>query len=115
MATERTLKWEDMQSADDYLEARRNFTDEQASELGYPSAEVLRLSDNLRRIAGEWRQTKDGTLLIAYRETLYSMILKGYDVDTLPIEDQLPAEFMPELPPPSIRTAIIEAYRALPT
>ena len=113
MATKRILKWEDMGSHDAYLEERRHYTDEQARKLGYASAEVLRLFDQLSAIAGEWRTTKKTELVTQYRETLYAMILKGYDVDTLPLQDQLPAELMPDLPPGNVRSAILEAYAAL--
>ena len=113
MATKRVLKWEDMQSHEDYIEERRNYSDEHAHKLGYPNAEVLRLYDRLSQIAGKWRVTKDDKLVAEYRETLYAMILKGYDVDILPIQDQLPTELMPELPPPTVRAAILEAYDKL--
>ena len=55
MATKRVLKWEDMQSHEDYLKERSKYSDEQARKLGYPSAEVLRLYDHLSQIAGKWR------------------------------------------------------------
>ncbi len=115
MATKRILKWEDMQSHEDYLEERHSYRDEKARKLGYPSAEVLRLSDHLSQIAGEWRTTKDSKLVTEYQQTLYKMILKGYDVDILPIQDQLSTELMPELPPPPVRAAILQAYDKLTT
>lgn len=113
MATKRLLKLEDMKSREEYLAERQTYTDEQARKLGYPSAEVLRLSDDLTRLAGKWRRTKDDGLVLEYRQTLYEMILKGYDVDTLPVQDQLPEELMPELPPPTVREAIMRAYQEL--
>jgi len=115
MASKRILKWEDMQSADVYLAKRQTYTDEQARNLGYPNAEVLRLADELSHIAGQWRGTKDEMLIEKYRDILYAMILKGYDVDMLPIQDQLPSDLMPELPPPAVRMAIIKAYDDLKT
>ncbi|MEO1666685.1 MAG: hypothetical protein AAFU54_18755 [Chloroflexota bacterium] len=85
---------------------RRNYTDAQAQSLGYPSAEVLRLSDDLSALAGEWRNTKSDNVATRYRETLLTMILKGYDVDTLPVQDQLPEDLMPDLPHPRVQEAI---------
>ena len=41
------------------------------------------------------------------------MILKGYNVDTLPVQDQLPEDLMPELPPQTVRSAITQAYKEL--
>lgn len=113
MAAKRILKLEDMQSAEDYLEKRKHYTDEQARKLGYSNAEVLRLSDNLTRLAGKWRETKEDQVASQYRETLLMMILKGYDVDTLPIQDQLPTELMPEFPPQPVRKAIMQAYEEI--
>jgi hypothetical protein len=40
------------------------------------------------------------------------MILKGYDVNTLPIQDQLPDRLMPELPPEPVQAAIQRIYQA---
>ena len=95
MATKRhLLRPGDGISREELMEERRNYTDEQARKLGYPSATVLLLSDRLGEIAGKWRRTKDDALVPEYRATLYDMILKGYDVDTLPIQDQLPPELM---------------------
>ena len=113
MAAKRILTLEDMQSAEEYREKRRHYTDEQARNLGYPSAEVLRLSDDLTQLAGKWRETKDNQVASQYRETLLIMILKGYDVDTLPIQDQLPTELMPEFPPQPVRKAIMQAYEEI--
>ncbi|MEL7432614.1 MAG: hypothetical protein AAFN11_01585 [Chloroflexota bacterium] len=89
---------------------RRNYTDKQAQSLGYPNAEVLRLSDELSALAGEWRTTKSDNVASRYRETLLTMILKGYDVDTLPVQDQLPDDLMPELPHPRVREAIQKVF-----
>lgn len=113
MAAKRILKMEDMKSREEYMEERRNYNDETARKLGYPSVEVLHLSDHLREIAGEWRETKEASLISQYRETLLTMILKGYDVDTLPIQDQLPVELMPEIPPQPVRKAIMQAYEEI--
>jgi len=113
MAPKRFLTFEDQKSDKDYLAQRRNYTDEQAQALGYASAKVLRLADDLSKIAGKWRVTKDDLLVDKYQQTLYAMILNGYDVDTLPVEDQLPEELMPDLPPEKVRTAIKQAYESL--
>jgi hypothetical protein len=40
------------------------------------------------------------------------MILNGYDVDGLPIQDQLPDRLMPELPPKPVQMAIQSVYQA---
>jgi hypothetical protein len=40
------------------------------------------------------------------------MILNGYDVDGLPIQDQLPENLMPELPPKPVQAAIQRVYQA---
>ncbi|MCI0714028.1 MAG: hypothetical protein L0154_27985 [Chloroflexi bacterium] len=94
----RILKPEEEISHAELMEERRRYTDQQARQLGYPSAEVLHLSDRLSEIAGQWRTTKDNNLVIEYRQILYEMILKGYDVNTLPVQDQLPEELMPNSP-----------------
>lgn len=81
--------------------------------MGYPSAEVLRLSDDLTQLVVEWRETKDETVAIRYREILLRMILKGFDIDNLDMQDHLPEEHMPDLPPQPVRKAIIQAYREM--
>lgn len=88
----------DMKSVEQYKAERQSYTDAQAQNLGYPNAEVLRLSDRLSNIATQWRESKADTLVLTYQNILYQMIFKGYDVETLPIQDQLPPELMPELP-----------------
>ncbi|MEL6408074.1 MAG: hypothetical protein AAFR81_27135 [Chloroflexota bacterium] len=105
----RILTPEEMISREEFLEERRNYTDKQARALGYANAEVLRLSDKLTALAGQWRNTKDAHIAVLYRETLMTMILKGYDVDTLPVQDQLPKEHMPDLPPNPVLQAILQA------
>lgn len=99
----------DMQSQEEFLAERQNFNDEQARKLGYPSAELLRLSDKLGQLAGQWRRTKDQALVHEYGKLLLTMILKGYDVNQLDIEDCLPKEFMPEIPNARVREAIADA------
>jgi hypothetical protein len=111
MAAKR-LTWDDMKKPEDYDAERRQFTDERAQKLGYPSAEVLHLYDHLSKLAGEWRSTKSETVAHEYGKTLLDMILKGYDVDSLPIQDQLPSELMPEIPPSKVREAIAYALSA---
>ena len=88
-----------------------SLSDEEVKQFGYPNAKVLRLSYRLSEIAGQWRATKDDALVHEYTSVLYEMILKGYDVDTLPIQDQLPSDLMPEIPPKSVQLAIQNAYR----
>jgi hypothetical protein len=103
------LNQTDMQSQEEVFAERQNFNDEQARELGYPSAEVLRLSDKLGQIAGKWRRTKDQALVHEYGKVLLTMILKGYDVNQLDIEDRLPKELMPDIPNSRVREAIVGA------
>ena len=104
------LKWEDMLSNEDGRKERQHYTDEDAHKLGYPSIAVLHLADKLRVLAGKWRRTKEDSLVAEYHITLLQMILKGYDVNTLPIQDQLPDDLMPELPPETVQVAIRDAY-----
>ncbi len=106
------LIWEDMKPSDssDELEG---YTDEDARRHGYPSLEVMRLEYQLTKITGEWRRTKENSLVHDYKAVLYEMILKGYDVNILPVQDQLPDDLMPDLPPKPIQKAIIEAYQEM--
>jgi len=106
-----TLK--DQLTREEFLKRVQEYTDEDASRLGYPSADVIRLEIQLGELAGEWRETKDDKLASRYREVLLTMILKGYDVDTLPVQDHLPEEHMPDLPPQPIRKAIKDAYELM--
>ena len=107
----RRLKWEDMEPAG--LENELDgYTDVDARRHGYPSLEVMQLEYELTRIAGKWRSTEDDALVEEYERVLYKMILKGYDVNTLPIQDQLPDDLMPELPPPAVTAAIQQAIKA---
>jgi hypothetical protein len=108
MATKR-LKWEDMKPPGLDRELH-DYTDEDARKHGYPSLKVMKLEYELTRIAGSWRVSKRDSLVYEYKSVLYEMILNGYDVDTLPIQDQLPPELMPELPPPRVQAAIKQVY-----
>lgn len=103
------LTWEQMKSPEAVTAERQNYSDEKARELGYPSAEVLRLADHLSNLAGQWRSTREQAVVHEYGKTLLDMILKGYDVDGLPIQDQLPEDLMPEIPSQKVRTAIVGA------
>ena len=108
MATKR-LKWEDMEPPG--LEGEfENYTDEDARRHGYPSLKVMKLEYQLSQIAGEWRYTKADALIDKYKSVLYEMILHGYDVNTLPIQDQLPSRLMPEMPPKPVQKAIQSVY-----
>ncbi len=93
------LTWDDMKSPEQYEQWLNNITDEVAQRHGYPNAEVMQLEDKLGQIADKWRTTKDSTLVEEYKAVLYRMIERGYNVNTLLIEDQLPVDLMPELPP----------------
>jgi hypothetical protein len=103
-----TLK--DQITREEYLQRVNQYTNTDAIRLGYPSVEVLRLEIKLGEIAGAWRETKNAILVHEYKSVLYEMILKGYDVNTLPIQDQLPDRLMPELPPETVRSAIQRVY-----
>lgn len=104
MATKR-LKWEDMKPPGhgDELE---NYTDEDARRHGYPSLEVMQLEYRLTQIVGRWRRTKENALVHEYERILYKMILKGYDLNMLPVQDQLPEDLMPDLPSKAVQKAI---------
>lgn len=104
-----TLK--DQMTREEYLKRVNKYTDEDAIKLGYPSADVLRLEIRLGEIAGAWRENKTDELACEYKSVLYEMILKGYDVNTLPIQDQLPDRVMPDLPPQSVQQAIRKVYQ----
>ncbi|MEL7433953.1 MAG: hypothetical protein AAFN11_08390, partial [Chloroflexota bacterium] len=103
------LKLEDMKPSGLGCELE-NYTDADARRHGYISLDVMRLAYKLTEIAGEWRSTKEDALVQEYERVLYKMILKGYDLNTLPIQDQLPDDLMPELPPQSVQVAIKRAY-----
>ena len=109
----RILKPEDTKSREQFLKELANYTDEDAREIGYINADILRLEHQLTQIAGKWRRTKDDELVHAYRGVLYEMILFGYDIDTLPIQDQLPPELMPNFPPRSVLAAVLNVYATL--
>ena len=98
------LTWEDMKPAS--YSVVDNYTEEDARKSGYPSLKVMKLEYELTRIAGAWRETKRDSLVHEYKRVLYEMILNGYDVNTLPIQDQLPDERMPDLPPEPVQNAI---------
>jgi hypothetical protein len=100
----------DMKPAD--YSVLSKYTEEDAKNSGYPSLKVMGLEYDLSRIAGEWRNTKTDALVQEYKNVLYEMILYGYDVTTLPIQDQLPSEWMPELPPEFVQVAIKSAYKS---
>ncbi|MEL6408278.1 MAG: hypothetical protein AAFR81_28185 [Chloroflexota bacterium] len=102
------LTLDDMKPAD--YSVIDKYTDEDAKKSGYPSLEVMKMEYELTRIAGKWRETKEESLVHQYKGVLYEMIFKGYDVNTLPIQDQLPDALMPELPPQRVQVAIRQVY-----
>ncbi len=107
------LTMKDQLSREEYLQRVNQYTDADARKLGYPSAEVLRLEIKLGEIAGAWRYNQDDkSLVLEYERVLYKMILNGYNVETLPIQDQLPTKHMPELPPKPVQVAIQNAYHS---
>lgn len=111
MATNNPLKVDTQKTYQELIEKRSQYTDEQAQQLGYPSAEVLRMEDHLSQLAATWRTTKEDGVVKDYQLLLCQMILKGYDIDELEAQDYLPERFMPELPPQKIQTMLVEAYR----
>lgn len=108
------LTMADMKSLEQYKAELEHITDQQAHKLGYPSAHVLRLEDKLTDIAGAWRESKEEALVHEYKSVLYEMILHGYDVQTLPIQDQLPPEVMPQVPSARVQKAIQKALTTQP-
>ena len=111
--TKRRLTMADQMSREELMEKRRNYTDEDVRKFGYPSAEVMLLEDRLAEIAGAWRETKEDAWVNEYRDVLFLMMLKGYDVTALPIQYQLPSDKMPFIPPLSVTQAIVKAYNDL--
>lgn len=109
----RLLTMADQISHEELMEEIANYSEEDARKLGYPSLEMLHLEDKLTDIAGAWRGTKDEALIDEYRDVLFLMMLKGYDVTTLDIQDQLPSDKMPFIPPLSVTQAIVKAYSEL--
>lgn len=103
-----TLK--DQLTREEYLQRVARYTNADARRLGYPSADVLRLEIKLGELAGAWRTTKAPHLVHEYSSLLYRMILNGYDVNMLAVQDQLPQELMPVLPPEAVQTAIKQVY-----
>jgi len=87
------------------------YTEEDAHKSGYPSLKVMKLEYELTRIAGAWRETKNESLVYEYKSVLLEMILNGYDINTLPVQDQLPDELMPDLPPEPVQVAIKRVYQ----
>ena len=100
----------DMKTVEQHRAEMEKLTEEEVQRLGHPSKKVMRLEWRLSEIAGEWRYNKVEALVHEYKSVLYEMILNGYDVDSLPIQDQLPDELMPELPPKPVQMAIQSVY-----
>ena len=103
------LKLEDMRPPG-LVGALENYTDVDARRHGYISLEMMQLEYQLTQIAGKWRRTNEDALVQEYERVLYKMILKGYDVNTLDIQDQLPDNLMPDLPPEPVQAAIKRVY-----
>ncbi len=104
------LTMKDQISMEEHREKMLSLSDSKIKQFGYPSRKVLSLSYQLSDIAGKWRRTREDALVDKYKGILYEMILNGYDVRTLPIQDQLPEDLMPELPPENVREAIQREY-----
>ena len=100
----------DQISVEEHRERMLSLSDDEITEFGYPSKKVLRLSYQLSDLAGKWRRTKNDAIVPEYKGVLYEMILNGYDVNTLPIQDQLPRALMPDLPPKPVQMAIRSVY-----
>lgn len=99
------LTLDDIKTVEQYRAEMEKLTEAEIQRLGLPSKKVMRLEWRLGEIAGKWRKTKTDALVLEYERVLYKMILNGYDVDTLPIQDQLPDRFMPELPTKPVQIA----------
>ena len=107
------LTLDDMKTVEQYRAEMEKLTEEEVQRLGHPSKKVMRLEWRLSEIAGKWRSSQENEALVhEYKSVLYEMILNGYDVNTLPIQDQLPDALMPELPPEPVQTAIQRVYQA---
>ena len=104
------LTLDDMKSVEQYRAEMEKLTEDEVQRLGHPSKKVMRLEWRLSEIAGSWRDAKTDALVHEYKSVLYEMILNGYDVNTLPIQDQLPENLMPELPPEPVQIAIQRVY-----
>lgn len=106
------LTMKDQITVEEHRQRMLELSDDEVKKFGYPNAKVLRLSYQLSEIAGKWRDLKTDALVYEYKSVLYEMILNGYDVMKLSVQDQLPAEYMPELPPKPVQMAIQGVYQA---
>lgn len=107
------LTMSDQISVEEHRKRMLSLSDDEVKKFGYPNVKVLGLSYKLSEIAGKWRDNQDDDGLVhEYKSVLYEMILNGYDVDGLPIQDQLPEALMPELPPKPVQMAIQSLYLA---
>ncbi|MDQ7027139.1 MAG: hypothetical protein Q9P44_16460 [Anaerolineae bacterium] len=106
------LTMKDQITVREHRQRMLSLSDDEVKKFGYPNAKVLRLSYRLSEIVGKWRGVKTDALVHEYKSVLYEMILNGYDVNTLPIQDQLPEDLMPELPPEPVQAAIQRVYHA---
>lgn len=104
------LRKEDMLSDEQFRELVADTTEEQARNMGYPNLEVYHLEQQLSSVLGQWHKTKDEVWVREYKAVLYEMILKGFDVNKLDIQDQLPPALMPDLPPKEVLVGILESY-----
>jgi hypothetical protein len=96
-----------------FLVEIKNYTNEDIQELGYPTLELFRLELELEQIVTTWQQTNESSLLACYHGKFTEMILKGYDLDHLPKDAQLPIILMPSYPPMLVRIAILYEYKKL--
>jgi hypothetical protein len=67
----------------------------------------------LEQLVENWQQTNEDTLITRYHGKFVEMILKGYDLDRLPKEAQLPIILMPSYPPMLVRIAILYEYKKI--
>jgi hypothetical protein len=96
-----------------YLAKFQDYSNTNAQKLDYPNLEVFHLAHRFSYIAREWSKTKAQEFVREYGETLYTMLLKGYNIILLPVENQLPEELMTEMPQASVLAAIRQAYSDL--
>lgn len=77
---------------------REHMTDETAQAMGYPSAKVWFMEDELAKLAREWHRTHDETVLSEYHKLYYKMIVFGYPPEAFAPETEIDTAYMPELP-----------------
>ena len=73
-------------------------TDEMAQADGYPDAESVRLEHQLSKLAAKWAIKKDPTAIKEYHDIYHTLVNKGWNPDTLTVQEVLPEALMPKHP-----------------